>query len=357
MTTRVSFADLLKKGTEKDEQRSGEKPGQPDKKAVLRTPGTPLTPLTTSTAHPISPERDFAKVANSIVREAVAQGMFIGKSKQIYDFLYLHTRGAIQPKRSVRITKSILMRGANIGSERTLLKNLSHLKKVGLVKITEFEGQHQGNEYQVLLPEECRVTPPTPPTAQQPDHTLPEVGTLPSVGTSVGGVGQIEQNKGAYSTAKTSFKDNTTNDDETRRQKPFSKMIERLDEATQKITGRKSSGYEADKWADIADLLILELEIAVSRTGDISSVPGFLTEVLRRRFFNSRQKPSALRQTTAKTDTVGKPGSDSYQTKMLNEKERAEALDYLREFADEGFLPDFKKWYLDEDWKWLMENL
>ncbi len=38
------------------------------------------------TKSPISPERDFTKVANSIVRQ-IPNGVFVGKSKQMYDYL------------------------------------------------------------------------------------------------------------------------------------------------------------------------------------------------------------------------------------------------------------------------------
>ena len=75
-----------------------------------RTPPTPPTEATPPTARTsptpptsIAPARDFTRVANSIVREAVAGGYFTGKSKQLYDCLYTLTRGAIVPKRSVVI--------------------------------------------------------------------------------------------------------------------------------------------------------------------------------------------------------------------------------------------------------------
>jgi hypothetical protein len=101
-----------------------------------------------------APEKDFTRVANSIVREAVPDGLFIGKSKQIYDYLYSITRGAVQPVRSVRVTKADLMRNADIGAERTLRKNLAHLQSLGLIKISEIIGQRYGNEYETFLPEE-----------------------------------------------------------------------------------------------------------------------------------------------------------------------------------------------------------
>ncbi len=72
------------------------------------TPRTPPTPPTDAT-HPISPERDFTKVPNSLTRDVVPLGHFIGKSKQIYDCLYQRTRGAITPTRRLAISKPDLM--------------------------------------------------------------------------------------------------------------------------------------------------------------------------------------------------------------------------------------------------------
>src|SRR5215218_970288 len=65
---------------------------------------------------PISPARDYTKVANSIRREAVPAGFFKGKSKQLYDALYGLTRGAVTPKRKVRISRPKLMKLAHIGA-------------------------------------------------------------------------------------------------------------------------------------------------------------------------------------------------------------------------------------------------
>src|SRR5689334_4704804 len=84
------------------------------------TPPTPPTPRTDAT-HPISPERDFTKVPNSVARDVVPAGHFVGKSKQLYDCLYQRTRGAIVPTRRLAISKPELMDASGIGSERTLL--------------------------------------------------------------------------------------------------------------------------------------------------------------------------------------------------------------------------------------------
>jgi hypothetical protein len=359
MGERVTFADLLKKAEEKKKAEAKPKlEAVPTASENIPTPPTPATPLTNATPptpptsvklQPVAPERDFAKVANSIVRDAVPQGLFIGKSKQIYDFLYLQTRGAIQPKRSIRVTKLNLMRSSDIGSERTLLKNLNHLKVIGLIKITEFEGQHGGNEYEVILPEE---TPPTPPTARQSPYPPQKVGTLPPVESGVGGVGQPIDNKGVTGYLRLNTKTKTDDDE------AFAPFIKKFQSAAEELTGKNLSVRDAANLEKIADLLILELKIAARRTDSISSVPAFLTEILRRQFFNARQQQSSFSKTSkTKPDTVGKSESGSYEIKPLDAQGREAALEQLREFAADDFLQDFKKWYTEDDWSWLIKQL
>ncbi len=360
MGERVTFADLLKKAEEKkkikkpqSEVVSNEKLLTPPTLPTPRTQHTPPTPSTLNKNSPIAPARDFAKVANSIVRDAVSQGFFIGKSKQIYDYLYLYTRGAIQPKRSMRITKLNLMRGSDIGSERTLLKNLNHLKSIGLVKITEFDGQHGGNEYEVFLPEETKATLPTIPMSRQSLYPRQKVVTVPPLESAVGGVGQTEENKDFSDSLRLSTKTNTTDDESA-----LAIFIEKVSKASEKVVGRKLNPREAEKWGSLADLLILELEVAAKRTDSISSVPAFLIEVLRRQFFASRhQASSSTKSSKTKLDTVGKADNESFEVKPLDEKGREAALEQLREFAEDDFLQDFKKWYTEDDWQWLIKEL
>jgi len=376
MGERVTFADLLKKAEEKKKSEVKPKlevvPSIVEKQieptpptsltiATTLTKPTERTPPTTSTQNkklPIAPERDFTRVANSIVRDAVPQGIFIGKSKQIYDFLYLRTRGAIQPKRSIRVTKSNLMRGSGIGSERTLLKNLNHLKSVGFIKVTEFDGQHGGNEYEVFLPEETQPTLPTPltsATARQSHYAPQKVESLPPVESNVGGVPQPKQNQEFNSDVKHRINTSTIIDDESA--SAFSVVIEKFNTVSLELTGKDISMREKEKWESLADLLILELRTAAKRTGSVSSVPAFLTEILRRQFFTQRQQQSSTKPSKLKPDTVGKSDLDSYEIKLLDQKGREAALEQLREFTGDNFLDDFKKWYTAEDWIWLMKEL
>jgi len=370
MGERVTFADLLKKAEEKKKTEIKPKleavPPLVENQAeptppTLATPPTPATartqptPPTQNKKLPIAPQRDFTRVANSIVRDAVPQGIFIGKSKQIYDFLYLKTRGAIQPKRSIRVTKFNLMRGSGIGSERTLLKNINHLKSVGFIKVTEFDGQHGGNEYEVFLPEETQPTPPTSATSRQSHYVPQEVESLPPVESNVGGVAQAQQSQEFNGNLILKTNTDTVIDDESASE--FSFVIKKLNTVSLELTGKGISMREKEKWESLVDLLILELRTAAKRTKSVSSVPAFLTEVLRRQFFTERQQKSSAKLSKTKFDTVGKTDSDSYEIKPLDQKGREAALEQLREFAGDNFLDDFKKWYTEEDWKWIIKEL
>ncbi len=314
------------------------------------TPTTPPRPTPTVTS--ISPEKNFTKVANSIKPE-----IFRGTSQKTYMALYRLTRGAIVPKRIVKITRNDLMAFADV-SEVTLVKHLTYLERIaGLVKKTSVRGDNDGANYEVFVPEEVATPTPTP-TPSTPPTSIKKVdgGTIKKVGVGVGG--NIIENTDTYEDTKTSLKTNTKNDDDSARvSEALSILGKRFDDAAKKITGKGVSKSEAEKWGTLADLLILELEVAASRADGVSSVPAFLTEILRRQFFTARQQQLSGKSIKTKTDTVGKSESSSYEIKPLDEKGRESALDQIREFAGDSFLEDFRKWYTLEDWEWLIEKL
>src|SRR4028119_561639 len=119
------------------------------------TPVTPVTPVPHITGD-VAPKRDFTRVANSVVRDAIPAGLFTGKGKQLYDYLYTQTRGAIVPKRSTRIPTDKVMSGAGM-TRHTYRAHLQRLISTGLVKVEEKAGTHGGNLFTVLLPEEIGV--------------------------------------------------------------------------------------------------------------------------------------------------------------------------------------------------------
>jgi hypothetical protein len=257
---------------------------QPTPLTPLTPPTSPtaLTPPTSDTPPAVAPSKDFARVANSIARQAVPSGAFSGKSKQLYDFLYSKTRGAITPKRSVRLTKTAIMQGSHIGSERTMYKNLKRLEITGLVQVRSIAGEQQGSEYTVLLPEE--VAPLTPPThTTHTTHTSHKVVAPLTAESGVSGVSLNIEDSIVSGDPKTSFKTKEENfDDEATR-----RLVEVFLQAEKELTGKNSAN--SVQWGELAELLVTELKIAAGRT-TVSNVPAFLAEHLRRRLWKVDKK-------------------------------------------------------------------
>ncbi len=289
------------------------------------TAGTAPTPSTSA-----APTRDFTKVANSIVRQAVPLGLFIGKSKLIYDFLYSKTRGAIVPSRSVRITKENLMRGAGVGSERTLYKNLKHLSSVGLVRVNSLGGEHAGSEYTVFLPEETAVpTPPTPPT--DASH---KVQSPPTAQSGVSGVGLIVDSQDTSAERKTSsFKTNTI-DDEAEALSDFNSI---LCETARELTGRAPKAADREQWAELAKVIVGELNEAAARAGAVSSVPAFLTAHLKRRFAPKLSSRTREGKSPAAAVEISAPVTTPDTERRLTPAEIAEQSRIIAELLESGY--------------------
>jgi hypothetical protein len=224
------------------------------------------------------------KVANSITREAVPSGLFTGKSKQLYDYLYSLTRGAIVPTRDVRVSREQLMKGAGIGSKVTLEQNLRRLIVTGLVSMKIIGGIQGGNEYTVYMPEE--LTPPsTPPSPPSPPSGGQKLAPLAPLETSPPRGGLIVDDKAGYSDAKTSFKTKEENIDD----EAFAGLNEVLKQITLEATGKSPTKAEQERWREVGEVLRAEFSIAAART-TVSSVPAFLAEHLRRRLWKIDKK-------------------------------------------------------------------
>ena len=302
---------------------------------------------------PLAPEKDFQKVPNSHTKIAIPEGLFkAGKSKHLYDVLYSLTRGAIEPKRSIRISKTKLMKLAGIGSRITFDSIITNFESIGLVRVTVFTGEHTGNEFEVLTYEETpsRHTSHT----SQSSHTshAQNLDGVVSLETSHTSQSSIVENKDSYQNPKTSFKDFKEVDDE--KGSVFKDFIKKFEELAQKYTGKKYIQTDQKNWSKLADVLTLEFERAASRTKQISSVPAFLATHLERKF----NKPSA-RDSKPQHIPVGKTGQET-EPEVLSEEVRQTVLKNLREFVEDGkteFVLNQKSNYAPEDWEWLMKNL
>jgi hypothetical protein len=242
-------------------------------------------------ATPVSPERDFHKVPNSITREALAAGLFKGKSKAVWDYLWRESRGAIVPSRTVRRSRPQLKAGAGFGSMGTVDAAVRHLQAVGLISVTRIVGEADGNVYEVFTPEEVAAR-----AFSLPGSTS-STGQIGSTETTRNSVIPVVPESGSTGTTsnlnhsttsdgpKTSFK----TEDEKLDDEAFARLNSKFREAARGITGKEPTAAEAERWEQLADLLVTELRIAAGRT-QVSSVPAFLTEHLRRRLWKREKR-------------------------------------------------------------------
>ena len=339
---------------------------------------TPITPPTTP-YHPLpppttknfdtSPKRDFTKVANSINRDVLSKGLFKGTSKGTYDALYQKTRGAISPTRKIKVVQSDLLLWSGV-SHNTLRNHLKYLESIRLIKIDYKLGDNEGAIYEIFLPEEVGLTlipyhPLPPPTTSDPN-----LGS-PSTHFQVGGGGGLSPiNTEGNELSKTSLKTKNKNDDDS--ENAFSDFFEKLEKANIKITGKKPSLTEREKWSEVAELLVIELELAAARTDSVSSVPAFLKEVLRRKLEKKSISPKGKSSAKAspkgvsRSLQVGKPGSiradeeADWEKENMSAEEKQKTLLIMRDRIKEGhkdLMMSMEQAYSKSDWQWLTDKL
>jgi hypothetical protein len=268
------------------------------------------------TEFPVSPERNFQKVSNTITKEAIPAGLFRqGKAKQLYDVLYSLTRGAIVPSRIVQINKPKLRTLTGIGAKTTLNACLESLEQVGLLKITVTEGgTYEGNIYEVFLPEEAsppsRTSPPMMPSrASHPNPpsppSIPDHGQkVASLGGSISSqpsLGSTSINIGAIDEAKTLINTKKGENDDERLRAAFGDFELILDRSIKKHTGKGITANDKMKWKHVGEVLAAQIELIASRT-TISNGPAVLAEHLQRHLNNKRvlEKMGLITPTEAK---------------------------------------------------------
>jgi len=252
--------------------------------------GQTLIPSDPLSTRPIAPERDFNKRANSIERDALPSGVFPGASKKIYDALYLRTRGAVKPVRTIRATKKEVTEWSGVRNRKTIDSHLRYLETCGLV-IRHWElGNNEGYLYEINIPEEIGlgvrggqrgVSPPDPS-----DPNL-DRGSDPNLDR--GGQSQLPVFSIIYDEPKTSFKTNTENDDD----EAAASLVRAAKKLIREITGKEATHAELGKIIEILEVVTLEGKIAATRT-TVSSAGPFLAEHLRRRLFKKDKQQMAV---------------------------------------------------------------
>jgi hypothetical protein len=211
------------------------------------------------------------------------------------------------------------MKLAHIGSRVTFDANINHLRAVGLIDVTVVTGEHDGNEYEVFIPEELESMTSQTSHSSQTSLTshAQKLDRLVSLETSQTRHTLSVENTEGYIEPKTSFKTNIEKTDD----EAFALFVGLLREAAKEVTGKESAASDARRWGELAELLITELKIAAGRT-TVSSVPAFLTEHLRRRLWKREKQPlegeeksgSGVQEAGAKVDASKCP--DCFGTGM-----------------------------------------
>jgi hypothetical protein len=230
----------------------------------------------------VAPESDFQRVPNSVTRRAIPEGLFRGKSKQVWDYLWSVTRGTIVPTRSTRKSRREIKAGSGLGSMVTVDAALEHLENVGLIAVKPAIGSLTGNEYEVFTPEEASTSTSSIASSSRITQKVDELDVPESSSTSTT---QLIENSGGWELPNTSFKTKDINTDD----EAFAEFAATVRKTAKEITGKEPSKTEAARWAEVAEVLMTELKIAAGRT-TISSVPAFLAEHLRRRLWKKEKR-------------------------------------------------------------------
>lgn len=246
----------------------------------------------------VAPESDFQRVPNSVTRRAIPEGLFRGKSKQVWDYLWSVTRGAIIPTRSTRKSRREIKTGSGLGSMVTVDAALEHLENVGLIRVRPAIGSLSGNEYEVFTPEEAStstssITSSTRSTQKVDELDVPETGNTSTT--------QLIENSGGWGAPNTSFKTKEINTDD----EAFAEFAAAVRKTVKEVTGKEPSKVEAARWAEVAEVLMTELRIAAGRT-TVSSVPAFLAEHLRRRLWKKEKRQIEAEAAEQKASTPAK---------------------------------------------------
>ena len=271
---------------------------EPHSSAISVDAITPLTPVTevrgvinkkkltpvTGVSQEAAPKKDFTRAANSIVRDAIPAGVFTGKGKHLYDYLYSQTRGAITPIHAARIPTEKVMMGAGM-TRNTFRFHLERLCNSGLIRVDQRPGEHGGNIYTVLLPEEAGLQRGERGHRGERGDTGENLPLVQGSEVDPSHPGSNPTDSDTYGSANTFIKTKDINTDD----EAFAEFAAAVRKTAMEITGKEPSKSEAARWAEVAEVLMTELRIAAGRT-TVSSVPAFLAEHLRRRLWKKEKR-------------------------------------------------------------------
>jgi len=327
--------------------RLTEQRAAPRSSRLSRSTSTPRAAF--GSAPPIAPERDFQRVPNSVTRHAIPDGLFRGKSKQVWDYLWSVSRGAITPSRFVRRSRRDIRIASGLGSMVTVDAAIAHLQAVGLLAVSSSVGTQTGNEYEIFTPEEAGASFTSTPSSTSASRIpgAPSSARLTSLGHNLVSLDQPYSGASrdglspldptAYDQPHTFLKTAAAPDDE--EPQLLAAFVQTLAACAEAITHAPLTDTpdERERWNELAKVLAAEFEDAAGRAEIVSSFPAFCAAHLRRRFA-ARSTPSARRKTgdppsqklAATQGVLPCAGDEELRTSILNRLEEKTAPD---EFA------------------------
>ena len=140
-------------------------------------------------------------------------------------------------------------------------------------------------------------------------------------------------------------------------------MIAILKRGAEKVSGKRTSSKESAKWNELAELLVMELEMAAARTKSVSNVPAFLTEHLRRRLIDKQTNKKFIESDSTQAgenENLTEPDMEYVDPDPLTKQGRETVLKTMREYIEKGqreFVMSLQSTFTTEDWEYLIENL
>jgi hypothetical protein len=268
-------------------------------RAPVATPAiTPVaTPVMTGVATPV--DNDAADTQREPPRTSplYLDATHTASEQRVYSVMYRETISRGVKER--HFGPKELCEKSGIRSDRTIRTALDGLiEKLSVEIISNSVGSPLGPRYRVFDPKEIvgrrktvnmeidtqskKITTPVATGVATPVATPDKNyrGT-PAKSTGVTGVDFA----GVYNKYINNSLNENFDDDEA-----FGPLLAGLRRAVQEVTGSASPATDAERWGELAELLVTELKIAAGRTGSVSSVPAFLTEHLRRRLWKKDQR-------------------------------------------------------------------
>ena len=250
-------------------------------------------------------KEEEAAAAETAVLEQITplDATHTGSERSIYSIMYRETISKGISER--HFGPAELMKKSGIRSRNTVHKALYGLQeKFSIEVISEMKGNPIGPRYRVYKPQEIerrrkvegiKIDPQTKKIVERGgspseypseypknwDTTIPEIGipTIPKIG-----IVYKRENKFDVEPDYASPSSSISSAGEDDERFALSELNKIFSEATLKVTGNLPRPADRERWAELARVLVSELEIASART-TISSVPSFLAEHLRRRLW------------------------------------------------------------------------